>query len=100
MTKLVAAVHLAKEGVLLFMKCRFLSEVNLPIVMVSSVWCSIRLIYISYCRLAFWLIRNGIDTSYWHDNWLGMTLSDWLQISRSKCRLLRGSIMNFFHDRV
>lgn len=64
LAKLAAIVYSAKEWVISFMKGHFMLGVNFPRLVVSSIWSSIRSIYIPYCSFAFWLIGDRIGTSF------------------------------------
>lgn len=35
---------------------------------------------------------------FWYDNWLGVTILSWLQLSTFRRKLLQGSVSNFWHD--
>lgn len=41
LSKLAASIHAAEDGVLAFLKCRFLNDVNVPMMVCSSVWGSL-----------------------------------------------------------
>lgn len=100
LSKLSASVHSAKEGVLLFLRHRFVNEVNMPRVVVSSIWGSIRQSYMAYSKAAFWLLGENSTKSFWHENWLGVVISDFLQVPSSRRKLLQGSVSNFLHEGV
>lgn len=81
LSKLASFVYSASEGILVFLRRRFVNDVNVPKIVVSSTWGSLCSTYVLFCKSAFLLLEKHSSRSFWHDNWLGVAISDWLQLS-------------------
>lgn len=98
LSKLAASVHSTNDRMLLFLKQRFLNDANLSRVIVFSIWGSLRHVYMNYFKNAFWLLGENSVKSFWHDNWIGGIISDWVQVPSACRKLFQGSVSNYLHD--
>ncbi|CAL0306454.1 unnamed protein product [Lupinus luteus] len=75
------------------------NRVASPRYFISSMWSGLRDGWDLVFKNSIWLVGNGLNISFWHDNWMGAALVDFLQILEEFHARLSSKVSNFIIDR-
>ncbi|XP_057774769.1 uncharacterized protein LOC130993749 [Salvia miltiorrhiza] len=84
------------------MRCRYLNEASRPrsALLTSSIWIGIRKLIPDLLEDSYCLLGKGASVYFWHDDWLGYSIADKINLPNFMRSRLNQTVSNYFYDGV